>query len=187
VNVFDRKWRADCSVRECRVGEVDSFIRAHYLRKRPAIVLLCLVAEHLGLPIGTVVFSAPPREIEKRYGGTTWELARLYLLDGVPRNAESWLIGQGVRHIQKNRREVEFLVSYADPSVGHSGTIYRASNWTPDGRTDEERKSPRCDYVDARTGKKYGRKGNMPADAETIRVPRVSKWRFKYDLKRGTK
>ena len=68
--------------------------------------------------------------------------------------------------------------AYADPSAGHAGTIYKAANWRQDGRTDDERKSPRCDYYDERTGKKYGRRGNMPQDAVVARKPRVSKWRF---------
>ena len=62
------------------------------------------------------------------------------------------------------------IVSYADPSAGHRGTIYQAANWKADGRTDDERKSPRCDYYDDRTGQKYGRRGNMPADAVIARA-----------------
>lgn len=42
--VFDSIWRKSCSVRKCSIADVDSFIAAHYLAKRPAIVLLCLVA-----------------------------------------------------------------------------------------------------------------------------------------------
>jgi hypothetical protein len=178
AQVFDAQWRRECSVRRCPISEVDAFIRAHYLAKRPAIVMLCLVAERLGLPIGCVVYAAPPREADKRYGGKIWELARLYLLDDIPRNGESWLIGQSVKYIKQHHRDVQFLLSYADPSAGHNGTIYKASNWRSDGRTDEERKTPRCDYYDERTGKKYGRRGNMPHDAIVARRPRVSKWRF---------
>jgi len=59
--VFDADWRYACSVRKCSITEVDAFIRAHYLAKRPAIVLLCLVAERNGEPIGCIVYSAPPR------------------------------------------------------------------------------------------------------------------------------
>lgn len=176
--MFDAQWRLACEVCQCSVSEVDDFVRAHYLRKRPAVVLLCLAMKHLGDPVGCIIYSAPPREIEKRYGGKTWELARLYLLDAVPANAETWLIGKSVRWIRRHRPEVRHLVSYADPSAGHSGTIYRAANWKPDGRTDDERKSPRCDYYDERTGKKYGRRGNMPDGAVVVRRPRVSKYRF---------
>ena len=182
--VFDRRWRSRCRVKPVAIGDLAEFIRTHYLGKRPAIVLLSLAMLCDDEPVGCVVFSAPPREIDKRYGGKTGELARVYLLDGIPRNAESWLIGKSCRWIRSNHREVRFLVSYADPSAGHRGTIYEASNWIDDGRTDEGRRTPRCDYFDARTGKKYGRRGNMPADAIVERRPRVSKRRFVYPIDR---
>lgn len=176
--LFDSSWRLACSVRKCSVTEVDAFIKAHYLGKRPAIVLLCLAMERGAELLGCVVYSAPPREADKRYGGKTWELARLYLLDEVPKNAETWLISKSVKWIKRHHPEVRHLLSYADPSAGHSGTIYKAANWRQDGMTDDERKTPRCDYYDERTGKKYGRRGNMPLDAVVVRKPRVSKWRF---------
>lgn len=175
---FNSAWRAATLIEPCSVSDVDCLIKAHYLRKRPAIVVLCLRMLVGSALVGTVVYSLPPRESSVRYGGKTWELARLYLLNDVPRNAESWLISQSVRHIRKQNPDIKFLVSYADPSAGHSGTIYKAANWRADGRTDQGRKTPRCDYVDARTGKKYGRRGNVPADATVTRVPRISKWRF---------
>ena len=178
ADCFDASWRARAVVEPCRVSDVVDFIAAHYLRKRPAIVLACLRMLIDGTPVGMLVFAAPPREVDKRYGGKTWELARLYLTDEIPRNAESWFIGRAVKWVRRNCPDVIALVSYADPSAGHAGTIYKAANWLADGRTDQERKSPRCDYVDARTGKAYGRRGNVPADAVVVRRPRVSKWRF---------
>ncbi len=185
---FDGSWRASCSLEVCSISEVDEFVKlAHYLKKRPAIVLLCMVAKRNGYPIGCIVYSAPPREADKRYGGKTWELARVYLLDHIPCNAETWMIGQSVRYIKRHHKEVCHLLSYADPSVGHLGVIYRAANWRRDGMTDDDRKSPRCDYVDARTGIKYGRKGNMPADAEVARAPRVSKHRYTLALRPNEK
>ncbi len=180
--LFDSAWRLRCRVEPCSVATVDQFIRAHYLGKRPAIVLLCMVASDGARDFGCIVYSAPPREASVRYGGVTWELARLYLLDEIPKNAETWLIAKSVKFIRRTRREVKCLLSYADPSAGHAGTIYKAANWTADGRTDDERKTPRCDYFDARTGQKYGRRGNMPADAVIERRPRVSKHRFFYRL-----
>jgi len=166
------------------VKDVDGFIQAHYLAKRPAIVRLALVMLRGETPLGCVIYSAAPREADVRYGGKTWELARLYLLDEVPQNAETWLIGQSVRYIKRHHKDVAHLLSYADPSAGHAGTIYKAANWKQDGRTDDERKTPRCDYYDARTGQKYGRRGNMPADAVVERRPRVSKHRFALAIRR---
>jgi len=140
------------------------------------------MAERDGKPIGMVVYAMPPREADKRYGGKTWELARLYLLDGIPANAETWLIGASIRYIKRHHPDVAGLLSYADPSAGHAGTIYKAANWTADGMTDQERKTPRFDYIDTRTGKKYGRRGNVPPDAVIGRIARVSKHRFFYRL-----
>ena len=188
MTVFDAQWRKECTIEPCRVAELAAFIQAHYLRKRPAIVELCLMMRHVGVPVGCVVYSAPCRELSVRYGGKTWELARVYLLDAIPKNAETWLIGKSVKYIKRERSDVEHLVSYADPSAGHSGVIYRAANWIADGRTDDKRKTPRCDYVDQRTGKKYGRRGNVPVGAQLVRVPRVSKFRYTLPLnptKRG--
>ena len=157
------------------MSELDAFVSAHYLRKRPAIIMLALKMSVMGQAVGMAIYAMPPREAAIRYGGTTWELARLYLTDSIPKNAETWLIGKSVKFIKRHHPDVQCLLSYADPSAGHAGTIYKAANWVGDGMTDQERKTPRCDYYDDRTGKKYGRKGNMPADAVVIRKPRVSR------------
>lgn len=174
---FNSEWRAASELVECSVSEVDGFIKRHYLGKRPAVVLLSLKMLCLGRPVGCIVFAAPPPETSVRYGGLVWELARLYLIDEVPKNSESWLISKSVKWIKKNVPEVRFLVSYADPSAGHQGIIYKASGWKEDGSTDDERKTPRFDYAD-KTGKLYGRKAHVPLGIEIEKVPRVSKHRF---------
>jgi hypothetical protein len=153
---FNKEWREVSNVTPASIKAVRVFINAHYLGKPPAIVMLCLMLRIKDIPAGCVIYSAPPQEADKRYGGKTWELARVWLLDGVPRNAETWLVAQSIRHIKRNHPEVEHLLSYADPSAGHTGVIYKAGNWLADGMTDDERKSPRCDYVDATTPKWYG-------------------------------
>src|ERR1035441_6763942 len=79
--LFDAQWRAVSEVRECSVSDVDTFIQRHYLQKRPAIVVLCLKMWVCKAPVGMVVYAMPPSEADTRYGGKTWELARLYLLD----------------------------------------------------------------------------------------------------------
>lgn len=179
--VFNSEWRRLATVRECSISEVGGFIDAHYLRSRPAVVVLVLKMEVRGVPVGMIVFSIPPIETEKTFGGKTWELARLYLIDEMPKNAETFLIGKAIRYIKRNRKDVQHLVSYADPSQGHSGLIYKASNWIECGSTDSERKTPRHDYFDA-TGKKYGRRGNIPSGTIIEKRPRVQKLRFHFPL-----
>jgi hypothetical protein len=107
------------------------------------------------LSVGVIVFALPPRETITHYGGTTWELARLWIDDSMPRNSESWFVGQAVRHVRKTHREAKCLVSYADPSRGHQGHIYRAASWKFDGDT-----AGHTDYVV--NGKKYARRSHVP-------------------------
>lgn len=179
---FDASWRKTCQVDVVQRSDIDSFIKTHYIGRWPGVCVLVLGLKHNGKLRGGIVFALPPRETAKRYGGVTWELARLWIEDKAPSNAESWLISQAIRHIRKHRPEVHMLVSYADPSVGHRGQVYKAANWIADGRTDDDRKTPRFDYVDLNTGKKYSRRGHVPIDADIDRVPRISKHRFIFRL-----
>lgn len=157
-------------------------IRRHYLGKWPGVCTLTLGLFVDQEPRGVIVFALPPRETALRYGGPTWELARLWVCDAMPTNTETYFIGRAIRHIRQTRKDVLMLVSYADPSAGHAGVIYRASNWTFDGRTDGERKTPRFDYACALTGKKFSRRKHIPTGVAFVRAPRVSKHRFKYAL-----
>ena len=157
-------------------------IKQHYLGRWPGVCVLILAMKRHEKLLGTIVFALPPRETEKRFGGKTWELARLWVDESVPQNAETWLIARAVRYIRQNHPSVKVLVSYADPSAGHAGTIYKAANWIPDGRTDQERKTPRFDYACAKTGKRYSRRSHVPVGVTIRRVPRVSKYRYIYRL-----
>ena len=165
---------------------LDPMVAAHYLHVWPAVVVcrLAMWADGAG-PVGMVIFAAAPRESSVRYGGQTWELARLWIEDSVARNAESWLIGQAVRHVRREHPEVRCLVSYADPTQGHHGTIYRAANWRYDGMTDQERQTPRSDYVPVLSGgllfgeaegAKVGRRSHL--SGEVHRKARSSKHRY---------
>lgn len=62
-------------------------------------------------------------------------LTRLWLSDDLPRNSESRVIGIVARLLKKHT-SLLFLLSYADPSAGHLGTIYQASNWVYAGLSD---------------------------------------------------
>jgi len=56
--------------------------------------------------------------------GNVYELTRLWLMDGLPRNCESFLIGHTLRRLDK-----EIIVAYADTGQGHVGFVYQATNW----------------------------------------------------------
>jgi len=157
-------------------------IASHYLGRWPGVVVAIHGCWLDGRAVGVVVYALPPRETSTRYGCVAWELARLWVDDSLPTNSETWLVARSIRLLRRSRRDVGILVSYADPSVGHRGGIYVAGNWTADGRTDQERRTPRFDYLDERTGQRYSRRSHVPDDAVLGRVPRVSKFRFTYRL-----
>jgi hypothetical protein len=58
-------------------------------------------------------------------------LTRLVVRPDMPTNAASFLLGQSMRRI--DRKQWPVLVTYADTALGHTGAIYRATNWTHDG------------------------------------------------------
>jgi hypothetical protein len=161
--------------------EADALIKLHYLHRWPGVVTLTLGLWRDCCLVGVIVFALPPRETMKRYKvSMAWELARLFVLDSEPFNSETWFMSRAIRFIRATHPNVQSLVSYADPSVGHSGIIYQAANWQSDGRTDEERKTPRFDY--AVGPKLYSRRSHVPLGSVITRVPRVSKFRYVYHL-----
>jgi hypothetical protein len=54
-------------------------------------------------------------------------LSRLCVADDVPANAASYLLGASMRMIDRDRWPT--LLTYADTRHGHTGAIYRATNW----------------------------------------------------------
>jgi hypothetical protein len=70
-------------------------------------------------------------------------LSRLAISPAVPQNAASLLIGASLRRIRSEGKWMS-LVTYADESQGHSGAIYRATNWEYIGIT-----KPETIWVDA--------------------------------------
>ncbi len=64
-----------------------------------------------------------------------WEIKRLALSDNLPKNSESRVIAVAMRLIKKMNKNVKGFVTYADSSVGHVGTIYKASGFNYLGLT----------------------------------------------------
>jgi hypothetical protein len=62
------------------------------------------------------------------------ELKRLCCIDNTPKNTESFFIGHTLRWLKKNT-EIKTVISYADTTYSHEGTIYKASNFVHCGMT----------------------------------------------------
>jgi hypothetical protein len=151
------------NVREIQLKEAKSFVeRWHYSSSVNGVK----VSHVFGLffedtLIGVMIYGPlAMANTWKRYSDSeskVVELRRLCCIDKTPRNTESYFIGKTIKYLKKNTN-YEVIVSYADPFHGHSGIIYRASNFEYGGLTQKGRvikwgdklyhdKAIRCYYV----------------------------------------
>jgi hypothetical protein len=122
-------------------------LRHHYANSYPAARFRFGLFRR-GELAGVAVFSHPcnDRVLTNVFGGRptdSVELGRFVLLDEVPFNGESWLLGRCLRLLRQ--QGMRGVVSFSDPFPrttaegrlvfpGHTGTIYQAGNATYLGR-----------------------------------------------------
>lgn len=68
-----------------------------------------------------------------------FELTRLWAPDGHARNLLTMAISEAVTILKAQEPGVDLVMSYADPSAGHSGFVYRAASWIETERSEEVR------------------------------------------------
>lgn len=83
--------------------------------------------------LGIVAYNLPTRSVcESVFGAEhfdkVWHMGRLVLAEDCPRNSESRLIGGSLRAIEREQPHVWAVLTYADTSAGHIGTVYQATN-----------------------------------------------------------
>ena len=88
---------------------------------------------------GISVWMVAPYNVAKKYtkDGSFKDvltLSRFAIAEGLPTNSASFLLGRSIR-LLKSKNRYSTLVTYADTSEGHKGTIYKATNWIYDGIT----------------------------------------------------
>ncbi len=99
-----------------------------------------------GLPemIGAMLYAMPSMpSTAKKYNPINptkcFELRRLVCIDDTPTNTESYFIGQTFKWLKQNT-DIEVIVSFADEEYGHSGIIYKATNFEYCGTTSPSKK-----------------------------------------------
>jgi hypothetical protein len=86
----------------------------------PEMVGVCVYTRPAGPTAGQSYYPQAPDKV--------LELRRLCLIDETPKNAESFFVSRSIKWLKQNT-DWEFILSYADMEQGHSGVIYRASNF----------------------------------------------------------
>jgi hypothetical protein len=108
---------------------METVITHHYLhRKAPCSYAYGLYSKDLLLGVITYGVSASSTLLRGICGDSekqnVYELTRLWVDDRVPKNGESFLIGNTIKLLNK-----EIIVSYADSSQNHLGIVYQATNF----------------------------------------------------------
>ena len=85
--------------------------------------------------VGVCMFAIPCSErvrskiFGEEYKSTVLELHRLHILDKMGMcNIESWFISQCLHALRIDRPDIKCVVAFSDPSAGHKGIIYQATN-----------------------------------------------------------
>ncbi|MCP4962744.1 MAG: hypothetical protein GY925_26180 [Actinomycetia bacterium] len=108
--------------------ETDGLLRSeHYLGPMSAGWLR--FGQYIDGSLVAVQVWKPPTSRMLPADGTWLELARWCLTCNAGENAGSRGHAAFVRWLRLNRTEVTTLVSYSDPSKGHTGALYKACNW----------------------------------------------------------
>lgn len=75
-----------------------------------------------------VLVLAKPTARKLPQDGTWLELVRWCLVGTPNGGSQQW--SQVSKWLRKERPDVTTVVSYSDPSAGHTGALYKACNWT---------------------------------------------------------
>lgn len=129
----------DYRVRPCPLAAAQEMVRReHYARGSSNTAVYShglYFGENL---VGCALWLPPTRVAAESVNRENWQrvlsLSRLVVLPEVPTNGESFLIGRSIRLIRSEQKWLS-LVTYADESQGHTGAIYKATNWEFIGRT----------------------------------------------------
>lgn len=107
-------------------------VRDHYLHSFPGGTQLAFGVSHGNRLKGALTIGCGPSQAYRLVDGASRDdcavLTRLWLDDELPANSESRVIGVVLRALRRSTL-LKFLISYADPTQGHVGTIYQATGW----------------------------------------------------------
>ncbi len=114
--------------------EVSAWIaQSHYTRSAPPGYVWALEFLLGGERIGAMLVGRPSARV---LDPDRWmELTRMYFVDETPLFVESRGLSLMRRQVRIWLPKIRALIAYADPSMGHQGTVYEADGWAQFGTT----------------------------------------------------
>lgn len=135
----NRLRRADWGVKPCTLRDARALVEQYHYSRSTANTA---VATHglfrddgRGGLWGAAVWMPPTPTAARAVAGDDWRgvltLSRLVVHPDVPINGASFLLGGSMDLLDRGRWPI--LLTYADSRMGHTGAIYRATNWLDEG------------------------------------------------------
>lgn len=124
----------------CKLGK-EYIIKNHYSHGCHNAPSPCVGLFRGDSLIGVCAFACPCSENVRssvfgvEYKNSVTELHRLHILDVTPKNTESWFISRALKLLKKVKPHINAVISFSDTTVGHQGTIYKATNAYRIGQT----------------------------------------------------
>lgn len=118
---------------ECDKATADRLVeKHHYTHKATKNSFASLLVVHYGKVKGVLQCGYGIRpKIKGVYDPEqVREFDRMWLDDSMPKFSETIVLSLLHRYMRLAHPKVKVLIGYADTSVGHKGTIYRAANYT---------------------------------------------------------
>lgn len=112
----------------CQLSEANQLLTQHHYLGAAKASRQCFAAWKCDELVACMVWRWPTARMLPSDG--SWlELSRWCLTPMSGANSGSQMMSWVVRWIRRNMPEVTTLVSYSDPVHGHTGSLYKASNW----------------------------------------------------------
>lgn len=130
----------DYSIEVCSIKNISHFIEKwHYSKNVNGLsAKYCFKLMDGEKLIGAMIYgSIAMANVWKKYvkqEEDLLELRRLCCIDDTFKNTESYFIGGTIKWLKKNTK-IKTIISYADETYGHSGIIYKATNFEYKGMT----------------------------------------------------
>lgn len=122
---------SDYTIERISYGMAQEVVVArHYLHRKAPCSFAFGMFDKSGQVVGVVIYGVPASSTLLKgicggeHASNVYELTRLWVDDSVPKNGESYLIGNTIKKLDR-----EIIVSYADSSQEHVGIVYQATNF----------------------------------------------------------
>lgn len=123
----------DVRVIPCKIAK-EYIIKNHYTHGCHNAPSPCIGLFEDNNLIGVCAFACPCSENVRasvfgvEHKDWVTELHRLHILDITPKNTESWFISRALKLLKQVKPQIRAVISFSDTTIGHEGTIYKATN-----------------------------------------------------------